>query len=160
MIMNRIFYLLLFTILVSGCATPEPESTPTLTPKPSSCAEVEDPCIEIVFSEDKCTYQGPNTLSPGISYIQFHNQREERARMGLWKLGEGYTIQSFQEFVGEEPSSVHHNPPRISGMGTASVAGPGKMILRKEDYLPGSYVVDCFIEDPYQLWFAGGFTVE
>ena len=80
----RVLYALLIVFLTWGCAAPPPEPTPTPTPKPASCEEVEDPCIEIVFTEDKCTYQGPSALSSGTAYLQFYNQRENRARMGLW----------------------------------------------------------------------------
>ena len=45
-------------------------------------------------------------------------------------------------------------------MGTASVTGSGRMILKREDYQTVSFVVDCIIEEPYQLWYAGGFTVK
>ncbi len=152
-------FMLIFSIIISGCAT-TPEPTPSSTPEPTTCSEVDDPCVEVIFKEDRCIYHGPSVLPEGTAYIQFHNQRDERARMGVWNLMEGKTIQGFQEMVGDEPSSAHHNPPWVTGMGTASIAGPGRIILRRENYLPGIYVLDCFMEDPYQLWFGGGFTVE
>lgn len=160
MIRTRLFWILILPVIFSGCAAATPEPSPSATPKPATCAEVDDPCLEVIFTEDNCSYHGPSKLSPGTAYIQFHNQRDERARMGLWKLGPGGTIQNFQEYVGDEPSTVHHNPPRITGMGTASLASPGKLILRREHFIPGIYVLDCFTEDPYLLWFAGGFIVE
>ncbi len=160
MIRSRSLFILLLPVILCACSAAIPEPTPSATPEPATCADVTDPCLEVIFTEDKCSYYGPSELSPGTAYIQFHNQREGRARMGLWKLGEGRTIQIFQEYVGTEPSTVHHNPPMTTGMGTASLAGPDRIILRRENYLPGVYVVDCFTEDPYQLWFGGGFVVE
>lgn len=158
---SNILIIFISILVLAACSTPTPEPTIPPTAKPTSCADVEETCLEVVFTEGGCSYTGPEKVSPGIVYIQFVNQRAERARMGFWRLLPERSVEDWKIAIGTEPSTIHHAATWFLASETAKAAGPGGSYLRKETLTtPGGYVLDCFIEEPYGLWFAGGFVIE
>jgi hypothetical protein len=157
---NLLFAGLLIVTLLAACAAPAPEPSPIPTQKLSNCAEVDDPCIVITFTEDKCIYEGPNRVPPGKVYFQFVNQRDERSRMGFWRFREDRSLEEYQANIGNQPSTAHHTINTFEAFEPAKIAGPGKGFFLVKEVSSGEYLLDCFTEEPYLLWFGGGLVVE
>ncbi len=176
--MKKILFLLIVLLLVTACATTQPEPTstqihptntsipptltsipPTDTPEPSSCEEVEGICLELSFDGESCTYEGPTDLKTGPVTLLFLNESETTAYAGLVKLTGDKTIQDLIEYNGEEPSTKHA-PFWTQTIFAYQVVPEGGSNIWKGLLEGGTYAMLCFSVTPHGAWLATGLTVD
>jgi hypothetical protein len=151
-------------VFMSGCtaaavATSAPQLTPTATPKPPSCDEVEGVCMELFFDGQSCLYDGPENIKTGPVTLIFLNNSDGFAADEFLRLSQGYTIQDLLDYVGEQPTIVVHPPWTTSLMPKAVIVRPGGSDIWKGILEPGIHAAVCASTD-LGMWLGGSFTVE
>ena len=176
--MKKILFLLIVLLLVTACATTQPEPTstqihptntsipptltsipPTDTPEPTSCEEGEGSCLELSFDGESCTYKGPTELNAGIIKHIFHNESGTDAYAGLVRLTGDKTIQDLIEYNGEEPSTKHA-PSWVQILYEGRSVPAGESNIWKGLLEGGTYAMLCFSVTPHGAWLATGLTVD
>ena len=165
---SRLLIGFLLLVLLAGCATvareiltPKPTSTPispTDTPGPKSCEEVEGNCMKLSFDGENCTYDGPTDFKTGPVTLLFLNESGSLAAVNLVRHTGDETIQDKIDYIGEEPSSVHA-PPWTRGLGTWQLIRSGKIYTWEGSLEPGIHTMTCASPE-YGIWHGAGFTVE
>ncbi len=151
-------FILILSIILSGCAT-TPEVPPTFIPKPTSCNEIEGNCLELLFDGENCTYKGPANLTIGPVKLLYSNESEENSAVNIVKHTGDETIQDMIDYIGKEPSSVHH-PTWTRELGTWRRVAPGATYIWNGHLLPGIHTMVCATWEPVFVWFGGGFSVD
>lgn len=90
----------------------------------TSCSSTEKGIV--TYDGESCIYEGPTDLQPGPYSLQFNNESDGLAAVGLVILTRGYTIQDMIDFMDENPNA--DRPYWAKGLGTY------KFIEAGEDY--------------------------
>ena len=141
--------------------TPKPTSTPispTDTPGPKSCEEVEGNCMKLSFDGENCTYDGPTDFKTGPVTLLFLNESEGIAAGNLMRHTGDETIQDMIDYIGEEPSTGTF-PTWTHGLGTFQVIRSGERHTWEVVLEPGIHTMVC-ASPQYGIWFGTGLTVE
>jgi hypothetical protein len=115
--------------------------------------------MELSFDGESCTYEGPTDFKKGWVTLLFINESEGRAAVNLLRHRGDYTIQDMIDFIGEEPSTLHH-PYWSVELGTWKPIAPGESYAWKEILTPGIHTMVCARLSPRGAWFGTGLTVE
>ena len=155
-------------LLLTGCTIIEQSSptsvptdtvlSPTSTPEPLSCEEVEGNCFMLVFEGEVCEYQGPDIQEEGPVTLLFINNGDGSAQVNLMRHRGDETIQDMVDYLGEEPST-NHTPSWAATLGPWELVGPGKRHTSEEILQPGIHTMVC-ADTRYGWWLGGGFLVE
>ncbi len=132
--------------------------SPTHTPEPLTCEEVEGNCFLLVFDGENCSYQGPEIQETGSMTLLFINNGDGFARVNLMRHTGDETIQDMMDYLGEEPSTKH-TPTWANALGPWELVSPGRRHASVEILKPGIHTMVC-ADTRYGWWLGGGFTVE
>ena len=159
--MRKMFILVVILLpILGGCGAENPELPPTATPKPTSCQEVDEICLELTFDGSSCTYKGPTDLEPGPVTLFFINASKEIASVDLVRNSEGHTIQDAIDHVGKGGSNVRR-PSWATSLGSNRLVGPGKIYIWPSNLTAGIHYMVCLDNSaPHGVWFGTGLTVE
>lgn len=120
----------------------------------------EDRTLQLTFDGESCTYEGPTELKPGPVTLLFRNESEGWAAVNLVRHTGDETIQDAIDYIGEEPSTVHH-ASWTKELGTWTQVRRGESYTWEGVLEPGIHHMVCASLTPsYGVWFGGGFTVE
>ena len=165
---QRLFLLGFIVFILAACQLFEPSIptkaaseeifTPTHTPEPLTCEEVEGNCFRLVFDGENCSYQGPEIQEPGSMTLLFINNGDGFAQVNLmWHRGDE-TIQDMMDYLGDEPST-EHTPTWANALGPWEIVGPGRRYTSVHILKTGIHTMVC-ADTRYGWWLGGGFTVE
>ncbi|MBW2248959.1 MAG: hypothetical protein JRF62_17630 [Deltaproteobacteria bacterium] len=149
------------TIFEQATLTAEPTASlvsPTNTPEPTSCEEVEGNCILLIFDGENCMYKGPAIQEEGPVTLLFINNGDYLARVNLMRHQGEETIQDMIDYLGEEPSTKH-TPTWAAALGPWVPVRSGERHTSEEILKPGIHTMVC-ADGRYGWWLGGGFTVE
>ena len=155
--MNRIFFILaamLLLVLLAACgsdpaATLLPTSIPTLlptsTPTPLPPTSTPTPQInKVSFTAVDYGFNGPASISAGMTTITLVNEGQELHHQQLVKLAEGMTA---QDLLGALDPEAEGPPPGISISGGVAALAPGVTGQVTLNLEVGNYIMVCFIPD-------------
>ena len=137
-----IVLLLIVTLLMTSCA-----------PK----GEVIDP-IEVTFTGEDCTVEGPTELPVGEHAFIFMDKSGLSGELYLVRLKEGKTFQDHLDGQ-TEPGEWYPKPPWVFYDKQLSIESEetndgrvDKSILRLDKV--GEHTILCYVDSPRMLWFA------
>ena len=149
------------TIFEQASPTAEPTSSfvsPTNTPEPTSCEEVDGNCFLLIFDGENCMYKGPATQEEGPVTLLFINNGDWLARVNLMRHQGEESIQDMIDYLGEEPSTKH-TPTWAAALGPWVPVGSGERHTSEEILKSGIHTMVC-ADNRYGWWLGGGFNVE
>ena len=150
--------------------TPPVEATSAPLPTtdasvPSTCDEVDDPCLYLHFDGEVCTYEGPTEIKPGPVTLIFLNAIEgdafmELAYANMVRHTGDETLQDMIDDIGEEPSTKHHPGWTTEIPGVWKGVDMGESHTWEGDLVSGIHTMVCVLGEPFGVYFGGGFEVK
>jgi hypothetical protein len=138
--------------------TVTPQSTPSSTPEPI-------PEFEAIFEGNECIYSGPGELPIGDFTFVLFDQSDLKAELWLVHLTDGKTYQDLLDM--QSAPGEWYPKPRWAVYGTR-LPGTFESLESSEGrvdkttwrfYLPGEYIVFCYVPSPQMLFYAGPIMV-
>ena len=112
----------------------------------------------LTFDGSTCVYEGPQEVTAGVVTVEFVNDSDGRANVGVGRLGEGKTVQDVIDHFGTELSPTV--PAWIVDMGGQRPAAAGETMRWESGLAAGQYFVVCIPSRGRALWALGtGLTV-
>ncbi len=159
-----IVLLLILTISGTACTSSQPmptNSSPPPTPEPTSISKPPTPpLIQLTYDGESCTYDGPALLKAGTITLHFHNESEGMAALNFVRHTGDETIQDAIDYIGEEPSYLHHPNWSAEVWGVYGGTRAGETRIWEGDLEPGIHHMVCQRFSDGGVFFGTGLTVE
>lgn len=170
--MKKTIFPLVVLMLVTACATtqPEPTSTPlppteplqTLLPEPTK-TPLPPPLFEVIFDGTDCSVDGPSELPAGEYTTIITDLSDLKAEVWLVYLKDGYTIQDHLD--GQSEPGVWY--PKPSWMfydkryAIDSEESNGRRITTTTWILDriGEHNIVCYVSSPQMLWIEASLMI-
>lgn len=112
---------------------------------------------QLTFDGSTCVYEGPVEVTAGAVVVEFVNDSDGTANVGVLLLDEGETVQNVVDEAGPGSFTVSDMSVGVSDMGGQNPAGAGETMRWESGLAAGEYVVTCTQRG--NNWFGSGFTV-
>jgi hypothetical protein len=142
-----------------GPPTATPGPSPTATPLPTSCAEVEGTCLELTFDGETCTYAGPTEFGRGWVTLVFINASKDTASVNLVRHMPGHTHQDMLDIFGEDGTSTAHHPVWTVETGTWKTVRAREIQVWRGVLYAGIHTMVCARHSPFLVWYGTGLDV-
>lgn len=116
----------------------------------------------LTFDGSTCVYEGPVEVTAGVVAVEFVNDSDGRANIGVVLIDEGKTVQDFVDALGPEPSQGTRGQTWLYDMGGRAPAGAGATLRWESSLAAGLYATNCTQtgkDRSRNEWFGSGFTV-
>lgn len=122
----------------------------------TSCSTTENGIV--TYDGERCIYEGPTDLQPGPYSLQFKNESDGLAAVGVAVLTRGYTIQDMIDFMDENPNA--DRPYWSKGLGTYKFIDAGEDYSWELELETGEHTIACTEIIGHIVTFGTGLIVE